>query len=501
MRREVSVSVFAVLIVAAAVLTVYYLNVGPTGFVVSNTVAGQSTVFSLNASSVLNETLEPNGQYIFSTNNSGTWINDSAVNFTETPSWANVTKPLNSTVGMAIGYQWYLTDNEGNQTNTEVFVLVTTEESAPSVSVSVSQPNTEYISLTGIPLVFTITQTTGTNLNCLYNINYAGGTLVSNTSVSCANGTNTQTFTLTSKGGDNTLTVYVSDSSGSASASSGFSVSVPSGTPPGTGGVVITPTNETPQTQEVQVLVGEVPSQEMDLGTSRQLSISVQNTRTLPATSCILGGDDSGWVTFTDTAKDVNPGESVTLSFSVNVPSDATPGEHTLNLAVDCAETQVPRQLTVNVLEKKLDLDITNVERTRENRVTVDYLLIELAGEAQDVEVLFTITDAAGLAIASTSQNSSIDANETDDFRVNIPINESLEGNLTLLAAFNSQVYSSSVLEPITLGAVTGGAIFGGVGTGGFLIVLIVAVVLVAVFFAARKMRQSGKTLKDLFSH
>ena len=36
MKKEVSVSVFAVLIVAAAILTVYYLNVGPTGFVVFN---------------------------------------------------------------------------------------------------------------------------------------------------------------------------------------------------------------------------------------------------------------------------------------------------------------------------------------------------------------------------------------------------------------------------------------------------------------------------------
>ena len=67
------------------------------------------------------------------------------------------------------------------------------------------------------------------------------------------------------------------------------------------------------------------------------------------------------------------------------------------------------------------------------------------------MQIFFTIADASGLQVANASQNSSVDANETDDFRANIPINESLEGNLTLSAAFNSQVYSSSVLEPITL--------------------------------------------------
>src|SRR3989344_3148952 len=41
--------------------------------------------------------LHTDGQYIFSTNNAGSWVKDSAVNLTTTPSWANVTKTLNST--------------------------------------------------------------------------------------------------------------------------------------------------------------------------------------------------------------------------------------------------------------------------------------------------------------------------------------------------------------------------------------------------------------------
>ncbi|MDZ4226559.1 MAG: hypothetical protein U1B79_00420, partial [Candidatus Pacearchaeota archaeon] len=115
----------------------------------------------------------------------------------------------------------------------------------------------------------------------------------------------------------------------------------------------------------------------------------------------------------------------------------------------------------------------------------------ELTGEDQDVEILFTIVDASGLSVANISQNSSVDANETDDFRVNIPINETLEGNLTLSAAFNSQVYSSSVLEPISLGPVTGGAIFGEGGAGSIIVLVVVVLVLGAVFFVVRRMRTS----------
>lgn len=93
----------------------------------NNTVVGESVKFSIlwNDNSALN----PNGQHIFSTNNSGTWINDSAANFTTTPNWANVTKVLNSTVGLSIGFRWYATDNSGNANNTEIFTLTTT--SAP----------------------------------------------------------------------------------------------------------------------------------------------------------------------------------------------------------------------------------------------------------------------------------------------------------------------------------------------------------------------------------
>ena len=98
--------------------------------------------------------------------------------------------------------------------------------------------------------------------------------------------------------------------------------------------------------------------------------------------------------------------------------------------------------------------------------------------------------------MANFSQNRSIDANSTDEFTANIPINESLQGNFSLSANANSEVYKTSVLEPITLGTPVGGfAIFGqGLGTGSILILVAIVLALVVIIFVARRMRKAKTT-------
>lgn len=101
-------------------------DVGPTfsDITVNTTDAGEEANFSVLWDDDV--ALNPKGQYIFSTNITGTFVNDSAVNFTTTPNFANVQKTLNSTVGLAIGYIWYATDDAGNENNTGIQVLITT---------------------------------------------------------------------------------------------------------------------------------------------------------------------------------------------------------------------------------------------------------------------------------------------------------------------------------------------------------------------------------------
>jgi hypothetical protein len=47
-------------------------------------------------------------------------------NFTTTPSWANVTQILNSTIGTTVGYRWYFKDSAGNINSTSIYTLTTT---------------------------------------------------------------------------------------------------------------------------------------------------------------------------------------------------------------------------------------------------------------------------------------------------------------------------------------------------------------------------------------
>lgn len=91
---------------------------------VNTTFAGNPALFFVQYND--NNALQPNGKYIFSTNNTGTWVNDSSVSWISTPQWANISKTLNSTPGLVIGYRWYANDSAGNVNNTPIFTLTTT---------------------------------------------------------------------------------------------------------------------------------------------------------------------------------------------------------------------------------------------------------------------------------------------------------------------------------------------------------------------------------------
>lgn len=452
-----SISIFAVLIIVAAILTVYYLNVGPTGFAI--------------LSEYTNETSCLTAGY--------TWENLTEQNCTTETNCVNETidcepclgyEDVNGTQGDCISWSSCI-----NETCTD-------EETCVDVIV-------------GGQCVGDICDTEHLNL-CLDETSCGGAggywydSQCNAEPVTCSPNWDCETWSNCSSSGTQTRTCIDSNSCGidtdkpheSRNCTSPENISEVS--------VETTPT-------VTQVSLGGVSAQDINQGNLGQFTVPIQNTGTVPVTSCILTGDDSGWFSITGGAINLNTGEGSTLSFSVNVPEATSPGAHTLGLSVNCAEATASQTFTVNVLQKKLNLNITNVQRTREDRVRVDYSLTELAGEDQDVEIYFSIKDASGLEVANASQNRSIDANKTDNFRTNIQINETLEGNLTLSAAFNSQIYSSSVLEPISLGAPIGGfAIFEGVGgAGGVIILVVVALVLVVVFLIARKMRQSGKDL------
>ncbi len=89
----------------------------------NSTEAGTACNFTLDWNDDI--VLNPNGQYIFSTNNSGTWVNASAVNFSSTPETAWNVTVLNSTVGTLVQWKFYASDNVGNWNVSETYNLTT----------------------------------------------------------------------------------------------------------------------------------------------------------------------------------------------------------------------------------------------------------------------------------------------------------------------------------------------------------------------------------------
>jgi len=69
--------------------------------------------------------LHTSGQYIFSTNNTGTWVNASAVNFTSTPETASDITVLNSTSKTRVEWKFYAKDNSGKWNVSDEYYSIT----------------------------------------------------------------------------------------------------------------------------------------------------------------------------------------------------------------------------------------------------------------------------------------------------------------------------------------------------------------------------------------
>ncbi|MEX2017174.1 MAG: NEW3 domain-containing protein [Candidatus Pacearchaeota archaeon] len=521
-RKEVAVYLYVGVLVLGAVFAVYYFNLGLTGFAVfeqstenafnegtySNSLYNTSTsAVVLNSSS--NETSGTYTSKPFDAGNSVVWNNltwvGTGVSFEvracDDSACANetfATADLNNLNATTQYFQYRVLFDSVNDTLTSVSLASTPVPAPVTVSVELLEPLGEKSANTGLPLNFVAT---GTNLSCSYEIvNSANSQQMLNATITdCAN----TTFSLDVGGGDYVLTMNVVGNEGSASDTIGFSISIDDEEETSeetTDEEVVVeevPVEEVPvepvipQISLTQITLGEVSLSDVIQGDTKEMSLSVQNSGTTAVTGCSLSGDDSGWITITSSSNNLGAGATAGLGFTVSVPEDTVPGAYALGLSVACAETSASKSFTVNVLQKRLGFSILDVQRTSLGRVRVDYALTELTGEGQDVQMQFFILDASGVEVANASQNSSVDANETDNFRANIAINSSLEGNMTLSVNVNSQQYSVSVREPITLGSPTGFFVLGDdLGTTGNVLAIVVLVVVVAgvyFFFTRRK--------------
>ena len=79
--------------------------------------------------------------YKFAWNDTGVWVNDSAVEFTGTGNWSNVTKTVNTTL-KAIGWRIYCNDTSGNLNDTGILVLTINDTLKPVLTNLSANPDT-----------------------------------------------------------------------------------------------------------------------------------------------------------------------------------------------------------------------------------------------------------------------------------------------------------------------------------------------------------------------
>jgi hypothetical protein len=302
------------------------------------------------------------------------------------------------------------------------------------------------------------------NINsCIYNV-YRGVNLeIANTSVNCL--TDSATFSVTVDA-DFTFNFYANDFAGNANyASSSFRVSTSGGggdTTGGGGGGGGTTHNLLNTTlglnlDKLNDLLGES-------GDDKKIMLNVKNTGTGFLNDCQLKGygDYSSWISGGG-VKDLSAGQEYEYSFNVKIPENISGGKYLLGVLLSCKEINKSSFFSVEVIEKQINFELIKVERISNNGVRVSYSLEELSGLNQDIDIQFLLFGPNKEKVAEFRETKAISANSKQNFESLIPIDSSLEGDLSLLINLNSKTYSTFVEENIVLGKmpIGGFAIFG----------------------------------------
>ncbi len=320
---------------------------------------------------------------------------------------------------------------------------------------------------------------------------------IANTSIDC--NLNSTTFAVTLDA-DFVLNFYANDSAGNANnATSSFSVSTSSGGSTGGGGggggstTIIQETNGT-----IDLNVQKIDNFVGNSGDTKKITWNVKNTGTGFLNDCKFKsyGDYASWISNTET-KNLAAGEEYNFVFNVEIPKDTSAGDYLLGVSLNCKEIDKSSIFNVEILEKKLNFELKNVERISKDKVRVSYSLEELSGVAQNVKLQFLLFDSNDEKTAEMQEEKSVSANSKTDFETVINIDEFLEGELKLLVNMNSEEYSTFFQENIILGTTTGFAIFGNAeNTDNIISMLIVLLFLVFAFFIIRRTLGHRKQIK-----
>ena len=361
-------------------------------------------------------------------------------------------------------------------------------------SLTLTQPTGTKSSRTAIPLDFDVLDSSP--LTCLYNIKTSiGGDVKANTSV--INCTST-TFDL-SNDGDFILNFYANDYAGNSNYSqTSFSVDTSGGTVVVGGGgggggsdekIDFSGNLEVGSLQDFVALPRE----------SKKMSLSSRNSGLTFLNNCKLNGkgDYAGWISSTENIK-LGGGESYDFIFTLDVPEKINAGVYGIGIGVDCSEDSASVNFNVEVIEEKLNFELIEAKRGAGSNIDISYWLEESSGMDQDVEIQFLLFDENENKVAERTKTEFIPANAREIFQASIPIQDNLEGELSLLVNLNSETYSTFVKENFILGGPVGFAIFRGETFSDNLISgIIVVAFLIFAFVVVNRIMKYGKKRKS----
>jgi photosystem II stability/assembly factor-like uncharacterized protein len=341
--------------------------------------------------------------------------------------------------------------------------------------------------------------------SCWYNV-YRGVNLeISNTSTICSENSTTFSVTLDA---DFTFNFYANDSAGNLNfSSSEFSITASPASSGGGGGGSSSGgggggSSVSRGITLKKIQFGAISNLIAGPGETKKIILPVENTGKNFLNDCKLAGigEHSSWIS-AEEIKDLSPGEKHDFIFSLKTPETATPDKYNLELSLLCFEHNETTNFIAEIIEKKLFLDLVDIKREKSNTIKVTYLLEELSGSQQEVEVEVVLFDYNNERVAENKEIKVLETNSEQEFETLLTIPASVRGNFNLLINAISGISSAFVQEDVILGNPTIGGLtvfLNDPKTSIFFNVFLIILFLLFVFLVVRRILRLKKPKKRL---
>lgn len=384
----------------------------------------------------------------------------------------------------------FANDSEGLESSDSVSFDV----DATGVAVSITQPTGTKTSRTNIPVQYNVV---GSNVTCWYNVKTSiGGSVIDNTTlVDCGS----SSFNV-SVDGDYVLNLFANNTLGSSDFdSSSFSIDTSSdngGSSSGGGSrtTIVQPNLTTNLTLAPLLDIIVNP------GEPKKIKLIAKNTGTSFLNDCMLEstGKYSPWIKGGE-IKDISAGEEYEFIFDIKSPEDAKAGKYEMEVNVICKEINKKIEFFAEILDKKIEFNIKNVEREGSDKIKIIYSLKELSGIKQNLELEFLLVDESGRKVLEAIDERTLEPNSEGEFITKIVHDKILEGGYKLLVNINSETYSAFIQEDVLLSPVSGFSVFGESieNTDTFISIMVITAFIVFAFFSIKRTLMHKKKIKE----